>query len=162
MAIAVRRPKPVSMPPLSRSNKAVRSEASRMDQDDQMSIKRFQKYLAYAPKIVLPVTLRKLRRPLTQLNLSKLEADTARMLEPSHPARCTSAQYVDRNGVPLLYYFGRRLVRSGDKKASFASARFGYLIIMRIRTPYSLQSVNTKISLLRKSNEWRLWTRQSR
>jgi hypothetical protein len=49
-----------------------------------------------------------------------MEADSERLLSPSHPARCTSAQYVDRNGKPLLFYFGRRLVRPGDRKVGHA------------------------------------------
>lgn len=81
-----------------------------MDKDDKRSVVRYERYLTYAPKIVLPLTLRSLRRPLTARTKMEMEANMERLLAPSHPARCTSAQYVDRNGEPVLYYFGRRLV----------------------------------------------------
>lgn len=77
---------------------------------------RYERYLAYAPKIVLPVTLRTLRKPLTAKSKMQMEADMERLLAPSQSARCTSAQYVDRNGDPVLYYFGRRLVGPQDRR----------------------------------------------
>jgi len=89
-----------------------------MDKDKKKNIIRFQRYLDYAPKISVPVTLRSLRKPLTAGIKKKLEENADRLAAPSHPARCTSAKYVDRNGEPLLYYFGRRLVRPEDKKVS--------------------------------------------
>jgi hypothetical protein len=86
-----------------------------MDRDDKRSMVRFEKYLAYAPKIILPLTLRTLRKPLTAKSREAMEANLERLLAPSHPARCTSAQYVDRNGDPVLYDFGRRLVGPRDR-----------------------------------------------
>jgi hypothetical protein len=47
-----------------------------------------------------------------------MEANSEKLLLQLQPARCTSAQYMDRNGKPLLFYFGRCLVRPGDKKVS--------------------------------------------
>lgn len=92
-----------------------------MNKDDKKNLSRIQDYLHYAPKIVVPVTLRKLRKPLSAEEKNKLEDDAERLAAPSHPARCTSAKYVDRNGDPLLYYFGRRLVRPGDEKVSLSA-----------------------------------------
>jgi len=100
-----------------------------MQRDDDYYLRHFRKYLLYAPKITLPVSLEKLQMPLTPSSTKKLEETTERLLLPSHPARCTSAQYLDRNQVPLLYYFGRRVVRGDDKTVgSLVSARWSCLI----------------------------------
>lgn len=122
-AIAVRRPTPGSARGFTRSNQKVRSDCVWMDRDDERSIIRFQRYLEYAPTVVLPLTLRSLRKPLTSKSRKSLEANTEKLLAPSHPARCTSAKYVDRNGEPLLYYFGRRLVRPDDRKVGLFICR---------------------------------------
>jgi hypothetical protein len=117
-SIDVQRPDPASMPAITRTNKKVRSDEAWMDRDDKRSVVRFQRYLDYAPKIVLPVTLRQLRKPLKMADHAAMKINMERLVAPSHPARCTSAQYVDRNGDPVLYYFGRRLVRPGELKVS--------------------------------------------
>ena len=96
----------------------VRSDAGWMSKDDKKSIVRFQRFLHYAPKIILPLTLASLHKPLTMKKKAEMDESTEKLLSTSHPARCTSAQYLDRNGNPLLYYFGRRLVRAEDKKVS--------------------------------------------
>jgi hypothetical protein len=87
-----------------------------MDKDEKRNIERFKNYVDYAPKIILPVSLRMLQSE--KPNSKTLVERTRTLLQPSQPVRCTSAQYCDRNGVPLLYYFGRRLVREDDKKVS--------------------------------------------
>lgn len=115
-SIAVQRPLPLQAQPAIRTNKKVRSDNAWLSKDDKLSIRRFQHYIDYAPKIVLPVTLRMMQKPLTQKGMEKLEANTEKLLDPSQPARCTSAQYLDRNGDPLLFYFGRRLIRPSDDK----------------------------------------------
>ncbi len=132
-SIAVQSPDPGSAPSITRANNRVRSNAAWMDRDDKKNASRFKNYLDYAPKIVLPLTLRGLRKPLTKDGRDKLEEKTDKLLSPSQPAHCTSAQYVDRNGEPLLFYFGRRLVHPGDKKVSwhqlliFQLTRYAYL-----------------------------------
>jgi hypothetical protein len=109
-SIAIQRPNP-SLPKGSvRSSKVIRSDLAWKELDEQRNVLRYEMYLAYAPKIVLPVSLHNLRKPLTKTSREKMEADSERLLSPSHPARCTSPQYVDGNGKPLLFYFGRRLV----------------------------------------------------
>lgn len=94
----------------------MRSDSAWLSKDDKLNIIRFQHYLDHAPKIVLPVTLAMMQKPLTPAGWTKLEEITDQLLDSSQPARCTSAQYLDRNGNPLLFYFGRRLVRDDDKK----------------------------------------------
>lgn len=126
-SIAVQCPHPASPPAITRSNNRVRSDGARMSKDDKWNARRFKDYLEYAPKIVLPLTLRSLRKPLTKNDKFELEQKTEKLLAPSRPARCTSAQYLDRNGEPLLYYFGRRLVRPDDKTVSW------YLLLPSIR-----------------------------
>jgi hypothetical protein len=117
-SIDVQRPDPATVPAITRSNKKVRSDDAWMDKDDKRSVIRYKNYLDYAPKIVLPVSVRRLRMLLKKAGHAVLEANMERLMAPSHPALCTSAQYLDRNGVPLLYYFGRRLVRTGALKVS--------------------------------------------
>ena len=118
-SITVRCPYPVLPPAITRSNNRVRSNGARMDKDDKWNARRFKNYLEYTPKIVLPLTLRSLRKPLTKNDKIELEQKTEKLLAPSRPAQCMSAQYLDRNGEPLLYYFGRRLVRPDDKTVSW-------------------------------------------
>jgi hypothetical protein len=121
-SIAVQRPTPAHAPPITRTDKKVRSDRKRLDKDDKMNLIRFQHYLDHAPKIVLPVTLRSMQKPLTPKGMKKLEELTEKLQDPFQPARCTSAQYLDRNGDPLLFYFGRRLVHPDDKKVSLFPA----------------------------------------
>ena len=122
-----------------------------MDKDDKRNVVRFQNYLDYAPKIVVPVTLRGLQKPLRAKDKKDLEAKTEKLADASHPARCTSAQYVDRNGEPLLYYFGRRLVRAGDKKVSLSAVVPGVFqsAITPVRMPQFWRRTNTAVSRCR-------------
>jgi hypothetical protein len=86
-----------------------------MKRDDDWNKKRFVKYLKFAPKITVPVTMKQLRKKMNKKAQLKLEGIIDKELGPSQPARCTSAQYVDKNGEPLLFYFGRRLVSPNEK-----------------------------------------------
>ena len=146
-SIAVQSPDPGSAPPITRENNRVRSSAVWMDRDDMKNARRFKNYLKYAPKIVLPLTLRGLRKPLTKDGRDKLEEKMDKLLSPSQPARCTSTQYVDRNGEPLLYYFGRRLVHPGDKQVSWYqlfALSLSYEIHVFVRTSTSGSRISTK------------------
>jgi hypothetical protein len=109
-SIDVQRPTPTEAPPVTRKKKRVRSKAYLMQNDQQLNENHFQNYLKYAPKITLPVTYEKLTNKLTKKGKDKLEKVMSDELGPSQPARCTSAQYFDMNGKPLLFYFGKRLV----------------------------------------------------
>jgi hypothetical protein len=119
-SIAIQRPNPSSPKGSMRSSKNIRSEVAWKELDERKNAVRYERYLAYAPKIVLPVSIRNLSKPLTKSSREAMEINSERLLSRSHPARCTSAQYVDRNGNPLLFYFGRRLVRTGDRKVGRA------------------------------------------
>jgi hypothetical protein len=114
-SIDVQRPIPFEAPPITRSDNRVRSVASRLRKDKQRNQTRFDNYLKYAQKITLPVTLEKLSKPLSKKGLLKLENIADNRLGPTQPARCTSAQYFDKNGKPLLFYFGKRLVYDEKK-----------------------------------------------
>ena len=115
-AISVKRPIGHHAPPVHRTNQKVRSDEAWMTKDDKLTIVRLQRYLDYAPKIVLPVTLRLMKKNLMDLGKQKMEDQAKMLLDPSHPARCTLAQYLDRYGNPILFYFGRCLVHKDEKK----------------------------------------------
>lgn len=115
-AIAVKRPFGGHAPPISRTNRKVRSDEAWMTKDDQLTNIRLQHYLDYAPKIVLPVTLRSMKKNLSEVGKRQMDDEVKKLLDKSHPARCTSAQYLDRYGNPILFYFGRRLVHKDNKK----------------------------------------------
>ena len=113
---AIQRPAPTEVAPIYATDNRVRSTAFLGSKEDNFNEVRFKRYLDDAPKITLPVTLRMLEKPLSKVGLEKLDKVTDALLAPSQPARCTSAQYLDRNGKPLLFYFGRRLVPKVAKK----------------------------------------------
>jgi hypothetical protein len=73
-------------------------------------------YFQYAQKIDLKVDLDELARPLTDKDVKKLQDKVDGELGPSHPARCTSAIYRDEKGRPILFYFGKRKVRSKTRE----------------------------------------------
>jgi hypothetical protein len=81
-----------------------------MKKDDDLNKGRFTNYLKFAPKITVPVTVKELSKSVSKKARLRLEKIIDKDLGPSKPARCTSAQYVDKDGEPLLFYFGRRLV----------------------------------------------------
>jgi len=120
-SITIQCPYPSSPPAITRSNDWVRSDGAQMDKDNKKNTSCLKNYLDYAPKIVLSLTLHSLQKPLTKKGKIKLEQKTEKLLTeklltPSRPAQCTSTQYFDQNGEPLLYYFGRCLVCPEDKK----------------------------------------------
>jgi hypothetical protein len=75
-----------------------------------MTVRRLQYYIQNAQTIRLPVTLEELQKPLTSNKQAKLMSICDNELGEGKPARATSAQYVDRNGVPILFYLGHRVV----------------------------------------------------
>jgi hypothetical protein len=109
-SIDVQHPTPTEASPVTRKNKCVPSKAYLMQKDQQLNENHFQNYLKYTLKITLPVTYEKLTNKLIKKEKDKLEKVMSEDLGPSQPARCTSAQYFDMNGKPLLFYFGKRLV----------------------------------------------------
>lgn len=127
-AIAVKRPVPKQAPPVTRIAADVRSDEAWMARDDTFTVKRIQHFLDYAPKIVLPVTRRSMEKGLTDDGKKELDEETKKLLDKSHPARCTSAQYLDRNGNPILFYFGRRLVYKDAKKVLYFTTCLSHLI----------------------------------
>ena len=150
-SIAVQYPNPSAAPAITRSNNRVHSEDAWMDKDERRNAIRFKNYLDYSPRIVLPLTLCSLRKPLTKAAKNELEEKTEKLLAPSRPARCTSTQYLDRNGDLLLYYFRRHLIRLEDKKVSFCPLLLRVqLTCMPVRTSVFRSRINIKIK------QWRI------
>lgn len=105
---SVTRPLPHSIPGTVGTNKRVRSTAALAKKEGDNDLYRLQQFMRLAPKITVPVTLEELQK--TSKNLPDLENICQTTLGPSQPARCTSAQYVDRDGKPILFYLAKRLV----------------------------------------------------
>ena len=70
-----------------------------MDKDDKRNARHFKNYLEYAPKIVLPLTLHSLWKPLTKNDKIKLEQKTEKLLAPSRPTLSTVWSWTDRTEV---------------------------------------------------------------
>ena len=113
-SIAVQYPNPSAAPAITRSNNRVRSKDAWMDKDERRNAIRFKNYLDYVPKIILPLTLRSLWKPLMKAAKNELEEKTEKLFTSSQPAWCISAQYLDWNRDPLLYYFSRHLIHLED------------------------------------------------
>jgi hypothetical protein len=116
-SIAVQHPSPTLPKGFSRSNKVIHSDHAWKELDEKRNVLCYERY--YTPKIILPITVCNLRKPLTKSTQEAMEVDSERLLLQFQPARYTSAQYMDQNGEPLLFYFGRRLVCPGDRKVSY-------------------------------------------
>lgn len=85
-------------------------EETKLKKQDNMDSKRFAKFMKFAQRIILPVSLEELKKPLKPQEVKRLNEICDNELGPSQPARSTSAIYLDRNHVPVLFYFGKRIV----------------------------------------------------
>jgi hypothetical protein len=56
-----------------------------------------------------------LKKPISAKQIQELERICDIELGDQCPARCTSAQYVDKNGTPILFYLGKRLAQKDEK-----------------------------------------------
>lgn len=78
---------------------------------------RAQKYRDFVQVIRMPFTLDSLKKPLKKAEKEKLEDICDNELGPEQDAQCISAKFVDENGEPILFYFGRRIVeKEGQTK----------------------------------------------
>ncbi len=113
-SIAVQYPNPSSVPAITRSNNWVCSNDTWIDKNKRKNAIRFKNYLDYVPKIILPLILHSLQKPLMKAGKNELEEKTEKLFTSSQPAWCISAQYLDWNRDPLLYYFSRHLIHLED------------------------------------------------
>jgi hypothetical protein len=78
---------------------------------------RAKKYKEFVQVIRVPFTLDRLRKPLTKKEKEELEEICDNELGPGQDAQCISAEFVDEEGEPILFYFGCRIVeKKGQTK----------------------------------------------
>ena len=107
----VQRPEPLgSVPDGLRKNKTNRPPVVLQEGDEEMTWRRLNFYMRNAQKIRLPVTLAELQKPLSPKKQADLERICTEELGDQQPARATSAQYLDRNGEPIFFYLGHRVI----------------------------------------------------
>lgn len=71
---------------------------------------RVEKYKEFVQVIRVPFTLDSLSKPLIKVEKEKLEEICDNELGPGQDAQCISAKFVDKDGKPILYYFGCRVI----------------------------------------------------
>lgn len=88
-----------------------------MEKEEEKARNRAEKYKDFVQVIRVPLTLERLQKPLTNTKKKKLEDICNNELGPTQDAQCISAKFVDKNGEPILFYFGHRIVeKEGQKK----------------------------------------------
>ena len=87
------------------ASRSVRSLPARMKKMDSLNLKRFQNYAEQVTEIVLPFTFDSMNE-----KPQDLEKICDEGLGPDMHAQCMSAKFVDSAGVPILFYFGDRIL----------------------------------------------------
>ena len=93
------------------SENRVRSMEKRLENELRRARVRAQKFKEFAQVIRVPYTLESLNK-----NLSKevLNGICEKDLGSDQESQCVSAQFVDRDGQPILFYFGNRIITDGE------------------------------------------------
>jgi len=104
----VQRPMPTSAPSGFRSARQVRSLPSCMKSAQQFEAKHLQRYMQEVTKIHLPFTLGSLEDKQKH-SIKEMGRVCQEDLGPNQPGQCMSAQFVDSEGQPVLFYFGDRI-----------------------------------------------------
>jgi hypothetical protein len=99
---------PTTAPSGLRSARQVRSLPSRMKSVQQLEARHLQRYMQEVTKINLPFTLGSLEDKKKH-SIKEMERVCQDHLGPNQPAQCMSAQFVDSEGQPVLFYFGDRI-----------------------------------------------------
>lgn len=108
----------------------MRSDEVWLAEEEEIVERHLDFYFQHVQKIVLPIKFEDLERPVKPKELEKLQDIVNGLIGPSHPARCTSAIYLDQNDKPILFYFGRRLVSpNGEAPHNVSIFRFFMFII---------------------------------
>ena len=94
------------------SSREVRSLPVRIKKMRKLDEKHLKAYIQQVTKIKLPFTLKSL-----QMNQERDDLETVcqEKLGPNMPAQCMSAQFVDSEDEPILFYFGDRILLPLDQ-----------------------------------------------
>ena len=109
------KPLPDSVPDNLPRQKRRRADNTKLKKQEAIDLKRFHKFMEFAQRIVLPVTLEELKKPLKEAGVRRLNKICDNELGPNQPARSTSAIYLDKNNEPVLFYFGKRMYKEDQK-----------------------------------------------
>lgn len=102
-----------------------RSIEARLNHTLRMPSLRIKKFLEFSDKITIPVTLEELRAVANNKNTrDELEQWCQQLEKKRHPSRPISAQYLDKNGVPLFYYLGERIEDEPPKEYTLTDDRW--------------------------------------
>jgi len=112
--LAVPTPTPTGVRSGVLKTKRVRSLAKRREKELSKARALAGKFKMFAQVIRVPFSLESLKKTLTTDEEEELEAICDNKLGPSQESQCLSAQFVDKNGKPILFYFGERIVRVGE------------------------------------------------
>lgn len=82
---------------------------------------RYQKFIGFVQVIRVPFTLSSLQKPLKE---KELEVICREDLGPQQDPQCISAKFIDKEGKPILFYFGCRVVEKGQIKPVFIRSIF--------------------------------------
>lgn len=74
--------------------------------------KHLQMYLQQATKIQLPLSFKELQK---KHSIKEMEEICRKELGADQPAQCMSAQFIDSNQQPVLFYFGDRVLLPRDQ-----------------------------------------------
>jgi hypothetical protein len=69
--------------------------------------------------IRVPFTLASLQKPLKERDREELEVICREDLGPQQDPQCISAKFIDKDGKPILFYFGCRVIEKGQIKPVF-------------------------------------------
>jgi len=110
---AVPKPLPSAMLPSFVHPKSRRRNKAKLEKEADKCFETKAKYfLQFAQVIRVPHTLESLSKGTKEQKLERLEPICDQL--GTQPAQCVSAQFLDPEGEPLLYYFGRRGVVAGE------------------------------------------------
>lgn len=87
---------------------------TREDLDLHYARVRAEKFKEFAQVIRVPFSLEQLNKTYTVQEREELEALCDKQLGPRQESQCLSAQFVDKDGQPILFYFGERIIRVGE------------------------------------------------
>jgi len=110
---AVPKPSPSAMLPTSAIPKPRKRGKGNLQEEAEKCIEiKAKNFLKFGQVIRVPHTLKSLSKGTKAEKLERLETICDQLA--TQPAQCVSAQFVDTEGEPLFFYFGRRGVVAGE------------------------------------------------
>lgn len=76
---------------------------------------RAQNFVKFAQVIRVPFKLETLNKNFSAIEKEELEEICEKKLGPGQESQCASAQFVDMDGHPILFYFGDRIIIPNQK-----------------------------------------------